>query len=220
MKFIRIVVEAAKTYYDEAFNLMIMGSVTTLSCILIIPGPFAFGGLWAAAQRAVRKYGFKWHNYWKGVKEYGLRNFGLTLILALGYIIFLTNLWFYNTPEISPFPEKVAVWLTPLWLVLILLWTGVAFYANAFLVELKEPKLLSILRSSLFLSLLHPLTTLFLLVLSAVLLALSIVVPVLMLITPGMILILRLTAVRSLIQVTTDKYQTTQEIETDEENNE
>jgi len=211
MKFVRIVVEAAKTYYDEAFNLMMMGAVTVLSCLLIIPGPFAFGGLWAVAQRAVRGYGIKWHIYWDGVKKYGLRNFFLVLILIFGYVIGLSNLWFYLTPEVSPLPENLTVWILPVWIVFTLIWTGILFYANAFLAELKEPKILAILRNSLFLTVLHPLTTLLLIVLAILLLAISVIIPVLILITPAMILTLRLTATRMLVQATIEKHDAMQE---------
>jgi len=200
MKALNIIVEAAKSYYDEAFNLLIMCAVTLLSCLLILPAPFAFAGLWGAGQRAVRGYGIKWHHYWAGVQEYGWRNLILILVLILGYAIGFINLWFYNTPDISPLPTSVSQWLTPIWLVLILLWTSIAFYANALLVELEEPKLLIILRNSLFLSILHPLTTFILLILTMLLLGLSFFLPVLILVTPAMILMLRLTAVRTLVQ--------------------
>ena len=190
---------------------MMMGAVTVLSCLLVIPGPFAFGGLWAVAQRAARGYGIKWHIYWGGVKEYGPRNFLLVLILIFGYIIGLSNFWFYLTPEVSPLPENLTVWIIPIWIMFMLIWTGILFYANAFLVELQEPKMLIILRSSLFLTVLHPLTTLLLIVLSILLLVLGVVIPVLILITPGMVLTLRLTATRILVQTALEKHNAMQE---------
>ena len=200
MKTFHIIIETAKAYYDELFILCIMGTVSVLSCILILPAPFAFGGLWAAGQRAARGYGIKWEHYWQGVKEYGWRNLILTLVLILGYSIVFTNLWFYNNPDISPLPPHISQWITPFWIALLVLWTGVTFYANAFLVELEEPKLLIILRNSLFLSLRHPFPTLTLIILTLLILGISILLPVLLFITPPLILILRLTAARMLIQ--------------------
>ena len=205
MKAFRIIIQAAKTYYEEIFSLLTMGTASIFSCILILPAPFAFGGLWGAGQRAVRGYGIKWEHYWQGVKEYGWRNLILILILLLGYGLGLTNLWFYNNPAISPIPPHISRWITPIWIMLLTLWTGITFYANALLVELTDPKLLLILRNSLFLSLLHPFTTLILIILTLLLLGLSILLPILLFITLPLILILRLTAVRILIQATVAK---------------
>ncbi|HNT77537.1 MAG TPA: hypothetical protein PKH77_21185 [Anaerolineae bacterium] len=208
MKFIQILAETGKCYYEEVAKLILMGTVSLLCCLLILPGPFAFGGLWAVGQRTVRGVGIKWEHYWQGVKEYGWRNFILTVVLLLGYIIGFTNLWFYNTPTISPFPAEVAVWVTPIWIVLLVVWTGVSFYANALLVELTEPKLWLALRGGLFLTLLNPLSTFLFIVLSLILLALCIFLPFLIILTPGLLLILRLTAVRTLVQAAITKQET------------
>lgn len=207
MKFIQILAETGKFYYEEVAKLILMGTVSLLCCLLILPGPFAFGGLWAVSQRTVRGVGIKWEHYWQGVKEYGWRNFMLTVILLFGYIIGFSNLWFYNTPEISPFPAEIAIWVTPIWIVLLIVWTGVAFYANALLVELKEPKLWLALRSGLFLTLLNPLSTFLFIVLSLILLAICIFLPFLIILAPGLLLILRLTAVRTLVQAAMTKQE-------------
>jgi uncharacterized membrane protein YesL len=105
----------------------------------------------------------------------------------------------------SPFPAEASAWTTPIWSVLLVVWTGVVFYANALLVELKEPKLWLVLRNALFLALLNPLDTLLLIVLSLILLAICVVLPFLIIIVPGLILILRLTAVRTLVQTAVEK---------------
>lgn len=218
MHSIRILIEAVKAYYEEILNMILMGTVTMVCCLLILPGPFAFGGLWAVGQRAVRGFGVKWEHYWQGVKEYGWRNFVLALVLLLGYLLGLTNVWFYNTPEVSPFPAEVAAWTTPIWIVLLLLWTSVTFYANALLVELQDPKLWLVLRNALFLVLLNPLDTLLLMVLSCILLAICVVLPFLIIVTPTLILILRLTAVRTLIQAAVAKQEAQTKKMNDDEN--
>jgi uncharacterized membrane protein YesL len=164
---------------------------------LILPGPFVISGLYAAGQKAVRGEGVKWAIYWQGMKEFGLRSWLILIIVLAGYGILYTNFWFYTTPDISPFSETVGFWLVPLWLVLGIVWTGVGYYAQSFLMELKEPKILAVFRSSLFLTILHPLVTLILVVISILILALSVVFPILLILTPSLLFTMALTAART-----------------------
>ncbi len=205
MKALRIIVETAKVYYDNLFHFFVMGSVTVLSFLLILPAPVTSAGMWAVAQRAVRGKGVSWGDYGDGIKAYWKRNVGLSLVLALGYGLAWLNLWFYITPGASPLPEAVSAVMLPLWVVLMVLWTGVAFYAQPFLVELESPTLRLILRNSFFLALLNPLATLVLLLVAALLLAIGYFLPPLFLATPGMILLLRLTAMRACVQSAVEK---------------
>ena len=196
MQAFRIIIETAKSYYEEMLFFFMAGVILLVfaipaalvlpsiySLLLLLPIPFGFAGIWIIAHRAVRGLSVKWPRYWEAVKEYGLKSLLLTLIILAGYAILLGNIWFYNSPDISPFPPKVAGIITPLWLVLALVWTGVAFYAEAFLIELEEPKILMILRNGLSLTVLRPLVTLILLIVTALLTALSIVLPILLIVS-------------------------------------
>lgn len=201
----KIIWKGAVAFYDEMFHFLLMGTVTLIGCILILPGPFLISGLYAACQKAVRGEGIKWATYWQGMKEFGWRAW-LLLILILGvYGIIYVNFWFYTSPDISPFSPQLGVWLTPLWFVLALIWTGTAYYAQAFLMELKEPKLLMIFRSSIFLTILHPFATLILVVVSLVLFAISVVFPVLLILSPSLLFVIALTAVRMQVTQLTEK---------------
>ena len=73
----KVIAEAAVSYYDELLHLVLMGFVTLVSCLLILPGPFALAGLWYVAHRAVRRTSIYWRDYWEGVKRYGLRAWGV-----------------------------------------------------------------------------------------------------------------------------------------------
>ena len=210
MQAFKIIWKAAVSFYDEMFNFMLMGTVTLIGCILILPGPFLVAGLYAAGQKAVRGEGMKWATYWQGIKEFGPRSWLILIIVVAGYVILYTNFWFY-TSEISPFSEQVGFWLTPLWLGLGIVWTGVAYYAQGFLMELEEPKFISIFRSSLFLSILHPLATLILIIVSLVVLALSIAFPILLILTPSFLFVMVLTAIRTQITALVEKNQDTAE---------
>jgi len=116
---------------------------------------------------------------------------------------------------VSPFPRAVAAWTTPLFVALALLWTGITFYAQAFLMELEEPTLGMALRNSLFLTLLKPFHTLLFVVVSLVILVLSIGFPVLLIFSPGLLSALALTAVRTLVTGLAEKLAAEEE-ETDE----
>lgn len=206
MQAIRIIISAVKAYYEEILFFVMTGAILCVATLLIIPMPFALAGVWMIAHRAVRGLGVNWGLYWGAVKEYGLRSVQLTLVLALGYGLLAANIWFYSTPDVSPIPDNVAGWILPIWFGIGLVWSAVTFYANAFLLELKEPKLLTILRSSLFLALLNPLPTLILLIVTALLTAMSIAVPILLFALPGLIATLSVTGVHILVTAAREKY--------------
>jgi uncharacterized membrane protein YesL len=205
MRFFKIVAKAAVAFYDELFFYFLYGLIHTVAWVLIIPGPFALAGMYTIGQKAVRGLGVKWRILWDGIKEFGLRSLLLAVITLLGYGVVVTNVMFYGNPDISPFPPSVAAWTTPLFILLGLLWSGVVFYAQAFLVELEEPKLKHIYRNALFLTILHPIQTLLFLVVSVLVVAISIALPVLVLVAPGFLAALSITAVRTLVAGLTEK---------------
>jgi len=199
MRVLKIIAKAAVAFYEELFFHFIAGLAHLACWLLVIPGPFALAGIYAIGQRAVRGKAVNWRLIWDAIKEFGVRSFLLFLITLFGYAIVVVNIWFYNVPDVSPFPASVAVWTTPIFIIVGVLWTGVVFYAQAFLMELKDPKMLVVLRNSLFLTVLTPLNTLAFLLVSAVATALSIALPVLLLVLPGFLSTLSLTAVRTLM---------------------
>lgn len=205
MKFVRIVVETAKIFYDYLMHFALMGGATLLSFVIILPAPFTASGLWVVTQRAVQGKGIKWRHYGSGIKTFGVRNLGLSLVLVVGYVVALVNLWFYLTPDVSPFPDFIIYVIIPVCILATLLWTGIAFYAAPFLIEMESPNLRLILRNSLFLTLLNPLTTLLLIALSIALLVLCYYLPVLFLFAPGFIALLRLVAVRMCVEDAREK---------------
>ncbi len=211
MQAIRIVVNAAKAYYEEMLFFFMTGAILFVATLLIIPMPFALAGVWMVAHRCVRGLGVNWGLYRDAVKGYGRKSLWLTLILVLGYVLLASNIWFYSTPEVSPLPDNIAGWILPVWFIIGLVWTGATFYAHAFLIELEEPKLLAILRNSLSLTLVSPLTTLILLIVTLLLTALSIALPILLFALPGFIATLSITAVRTLITAIREKYSATEE---------
>ncbi len=216
MRFFKIVAKAAVAFYEELFLFSLMGLIYVVCFFLVIPGPFALAGIYRISQRAVRGKAVKWRIVWQGVKEYGLRALLVFFLVVVGYALLLSNLWFYNS-EISPFPDDVGVWVTPLWVLLILLWSGVSFYATAFLVELKEPKTLNIFRNSLFLTILRPIQTLLFLVISILVLVLSVVLPILLAVSPAFIATLSVTAVRTLVTDLQEKVEEESKEAMDEE---
>jgi uncharacterized membrane protein YesL len=206
MQTVRITIDAAKAYYEEISFFLMTGGILFITALLIIPIPFALVGVWMIAHRAVRGLGVSWGLYWRAVKEYGWQSVQLTLVLALGYGLLAANVWFYTTPDVSPIPNSVLAWIRPIVFIIGVVWIGISFYAPAFLIELEEPRLRAILRSSLSLTLLKPLPTLLLLIVTLLLTALSIAVPILLFALPGFIATLSITAVRTLITTVLEKY--------------
>jgi len=207
MKFLRIVGKAAVAFYDELFFHFLGGLIHLVSWLLIIPGPFALAGIYAIGQRAVRGKGVNWRLLWDNVKEFGLRSLLLFLISIFGLALVAANLYFYNTPEISPFPPGVAAWTTPLFILVGVIWLAVVFYAQSFLMELEEPKLKLVYRNSLFLAILKPFQTLGFLVVAALATGISVALPVLVVVLPGFLSTLSLTAVRTLITELNEQMQ-------------
>jgi len=205
MRVLKIIAKAAVAFYEELFFHFVVGLAHVLCWLLVIPGPFALAGVYAIGQRSVRGKAVNWRLIWDTIKEFGPRSFLLFLIIVLGFAIVAVNIWFYNTPEVSPFPASVKVWTTPIFVIIGVLWTGVAFYAQAFLMELEDPKMLVVLRNSLFLTVLKPLNTLGFLLISALVTALSIALPVLLVVLPGFLSTLSLTAVRTLLADLTER---------------
>ena len=210
----KMIWKAAVAFYDEMFSFLLMGLVTLIGCVLILPGPFVIAGLYAAGQKAVRGEGVKWSIYWQGLKEFGLRSWLVFIIVAVGYGIIYMNYWFYTTPDVSPFSLEVGLWLVPLWLILAVIWTGTAYYAQSFLMELQEPKIFAVFRSSIFLTILHPLVTLILVVVSVLVLAISVLFPVLLILTPSFVFVLALISVR--MQITQLLKQTAEKEESEQ----
>ena len=199
MSALRIVGRAAIAFYEELFFFIALGAGHVVTWLLVLPGPYALAGLYTIAQKSVRGLGVNWSIIWGGIREFGSRSLLLFGIILAGYAVVISNLWFYNTPDVSPFPASAAAWATPIFLAVGLVWTGVAFYAQSFLMELEDPRMRFILRNSLYLTLLKPLKTLFFIVVSLVVLAISIAVPILLVVSPGFVATLALTAVRSIV---------------------
>ncbi|MCJ7549090.1 MAG: hypothetical protein MUQ30_05355 [Anaerolineae bacterium] len=208
MRVLKIIGKAAVAFYEELFFHFGAGLVHIVCWLLIIPGPFALAGIYAIGQRAARGKAVSWRLIWDTIKEFGVRSFLLFLIILVGFAIVAVNLWFYNTPEISPFPASVKVWTTPIFIIIGVVWAAVAFYAQAFLMELEDPKMLVVLRNSLFLTVLKPLNTLGFLLVSALVTALSIALPILLVVLPGFLSTLSLTAVRTLMADLTERAKT------------
>ncbi len=241
MSVFRVIAKGAVAFYDELFFYFLLGLihlvawslfafglwmywgviaagftlVHLVAWVLFIPGPFALTGVYVIGQRAVRGKGVNWKLIWERVKEFGPRAWVLFLLVLLGYALVGSNLWFYNS-EVSPFPRSVAAWTTPLFLMLGLLWTGTIFYAQSFLMELKEPTILTVLRNSLFLTILRPVQTLILLIVSIVAFVLSVALPILVLVSPGFISALSLAALRTFVTDLSEQYEERQ-AEQDEE---
>ncbi|MGC9397663.1 MAG: hypothetical protein ACP5HM_00830 [Anaerolineae bacterium] len=218
MNAFKIIWKSLRVYYSELFPLVLMGLATVAATFLVIPAPFALAGLWYVTRRSVEGRSTKWYDFWEGVKRYGPRNLLNALLALFGYLVIATNIWFYNNPAVSPLPDQAALWLTALWLMLILLWTAVNFYWLAFQMEMEEPRFWLSLRNSLFLTLLNPIQSLVFLLVAALLAALAIVVPPLIILFPAFIATLSTTAVKTMLAPILERQKELEEAAVEDEN--
>ena len=207
----QIIWQSMKTFYEELFRFLLMGFITLLALILILPGPAALGGLWGVAQRAVEGYGIQWSDYWEALKRYGPRNWLNTLVVAVIYGLIALNFWFYNTPGISPVSAEIALIATSFWIGMTLIWTGAVFYWLSFQLEMTEPKFWLSLRNSVFLVFVHPFKTLVFLITTGLLAALCVVIPPLLILFPGFTAVMSITAVKTLIKPLLEAHKQQQE---------
>ncbi len=120
----RIIWQSLKTLYEQLFQLFLIGFITLLALLLILPAPIALGGLWGVAHRAVAGHGGDWSEYWEALKRYGSRNWLNSLVVAVVYGLLALNLRFYNTPGITPISADIALVATVFWIGVTLFWTG------------------------------------------------------------------------------------------------
>ncbi len=199
-KVFSVIAEASVSYYDELLHLVMMGAATFVACLLILPGPFALAGLWYAAHRIVRRESIHWSDYWDGVKRYGVRAWGVLLIVLFGYIVIFSNLWFYNTPQISPIDNNnIILAMTSLALAMLLLWTCVAFYISSALIEQNTGGIFLAVRNSLYLTFAYPIQTLMWTLFSGLILIISMFAPIFLILTPAYITVLSFTSFRALV---------------------
>jgi len=196
----RIIWQSLKTLYEQLFQLFLIGFITLLALLLILPAPIALGGLWGVAHRAVAGHGGDWSEYWEALKRYGSRNWLNSLVVAVVYGLLALNLRFYNTPGITPISADIALVATVFWIGVTLFWTGVVFYWLSFQAEMLEPQFWLSLRNSLLLTLARPLQTLVFLAAITLVALLCVILPPLVLLLPGFVAVLSITALRELVQ--------------------
>ncbi len=196
-KSLAVVLQAAQTYYGALYQMLLMGIVTMLAFLVVIPGPPALAALCEIARRLTRDKTVTWGDYGDALKTYALKAWGLWLVALLISVLLAGNLWFYTAP-ISPIPFEIGQWIRVGWGAITLIWIGVLFYAGTFLVALETPRIWVALRSSLFLTLLHPVPTLIWVLIASALLVISFFVPVLFIFTPALISLISARGMRAL----------------------
>jgi uncharacterized membrane protein YesL len=208
MKIFKIMWRSLIIGYETLFSLLLMGATTLLATVPIITAPFAWAGMRYIAQRAVEGRSTTWADYWQGIKQYGPRNVANQLLLILFFGSALGNLWFYNNPAVSPLPPEIVPWLSGVWIVGMVIGSGVAFYLLAFQMEMAEPRFWSSLRNSLFLTLLRPIQTL-IAVLFLLIVAVGIrFVPPIILLYPGLLAVLSANTVKTFLKAITASQET------------
>lgn len=196
---LRVVWQAARSLYDELFLFFLMGFLTVLATVLILPGPFAIAGLWGAAKRVAETGACTWRDYWYSLRRYGPRNCINALVAIIVYGLLGMNFWFYNTPGVTPVSSDIALVATSFWIGMTVLWTASLYYWLSFQMIMTEPKPWPSLRNSLSLALARPLQTGVFLLAAALFAALCIVFPPFLALLPGFVALVSIIGVHELI---------------------
>jgi hypothetical protein len=177
---------AASDIAAESFLFIVYNFLWVVMSLLIIPLPFATGGLFFAAREVSARRSVGWRTFFVGGRQvarpmyvWGALNLGVALIL-------ITNISFYGQlgNAFGDVLQSVLISAALVWLLLQL-------FAVPLLFQLKQPSLRVALQDGSFLMLRHPLTTMALALVVTVLIIASTMIPVLLAgITPAAIAVL------------------------------
>ncbi|HET7087553.1 MAG TPA: hypothetical protein VFL17_02770 [Anaerolineae bacterium] len=172
---------AAEPYLFIVYNLL-----WVVMSLLIIPLPFATGGLFFAAREVSARRAVGWRTFFVGGRQvarpmylWGALNLAVALIL-------ITNISFYGRlgNVFSDVIQSVLISAALVWLLLQL-------FVVPLLIQLRQPRLRVAVQDGSFLMLRHPLTTLAMALVVTVLIVASTMIPVLLAgITPAAIAVL------------------------------
>ncbi len=74
------------------------------------PGPFALSAVYTIGQKAVRGIGRQLGRHMERGKGSSACGRYPAIVVVAGYGIVAANLWFYNTPGISPYRQHLPPW--------------------------------------------------------------------------------------------------------------
>ncbi|MBX3062726.1 MAG: hypothetical protein KF726_07110 [Anaerolineae bacterium] len=166
---LRVFGSALIDWWDAWLPLMWINLATTLSLLLILPGPPAIFGMYVAANELVHGRYTTFQDFTNGARRYFWKSWLWALPNIVVGVLGAISLVFYNRLS-----SDLGAILQGLVVVVLVLWCAVQFYALPFLIEQHEKRLLLAWRNALFAVLATPPFTLLFLILAMLILFLSV----------------------------------------------
>ncbi|MEJ5198239.1 MAG: hypothetical protein WHX53_04895 [Anaerolineae bacterium] len=169
-----------------AWPMLQIGGPWWLTPLIAIPAGPATAALANVAHRAARDRHVDRSFFTDGLREYWRKALGLAALLALGDMLLLLNILFYlNRPE--PLLQVFALFFV----VLLIYWLAVQIFAFPILVALKEPGVISALKTAAMMAFANPLFSVLVLIIAGLLTGLCVVLAILLLVVwPGIVVML------------------------------
>ena len=142
---IRVITRAARDWWDDWVNMVLLGIVWLLCWITILLGPPATIGIYYVTSRMARGESLGLKGMLEGGRRYFLQSWLLMIINLIVLIILVANSVFYSAIE-----GTWAELLMALFIILIVFWLIIQFYAIPYLIEQDRKNVIIALRNGLY----------------------------------------------------------------------
>ena len=157
-------------WWDSWLDLVGAVVVWILAQVTIVLGPPATFGLYYTAHALVNGESLGWRGVVEGGRKYFGKSWLWFLLSALGFMLIYSNIQFYGM-----FDNVWAAYAQIFFVLVGYVWLVAQFYALAFLVEMKEKKLLFAIRNGFFVGMASPLFSLLIILFGMVVMAFSVI---------------------------------------------
>ena len=176
----RILAGAASDIVAESFLLIVFNFAWLVMSLLVLPLPFATGGLFHAAREIGDRKAVGWKTFFEGGRQVAGPMYRWGALNLLVGVVVIANISFYGRlgQTYSDVLQSLFVTVASLWLLLQL-------YTLPVLIHLKQPGLRVALQDGFFLMLRFPALSLAVTLIVLVLISLSAVMPILLVLATG-----------------------------------
>jgi uncharacterized membrane protein YesL len=148
---IRVITRAARDWWDDWVNMVLMGIVWLLCWITILLGPPATLGIYYVTSRMARGESLGLKGMLEGGRRYFLQSWLLMIINLIVLIILVANYVFYSAID-----GTWAELLKALFIILIVFWLIIQFYTLPYLIEQDRKNVIIAQRNGLYTTLAAP----------------------------------------------------------------
>jgi hypothetical protein len=192
---------AARLFWGDLSLFFLLNLLTTLSLFLVVPFPPAIAGLCYVARRAAEGRFVRFGDWVEGLRRYFWKAWGVALINLLVVALTVYNIGFYGPGGNFPWsgPAWVPAAIQGTLVAFLAFWAGWQMFLFPLMVEEEQPRLLGLMGRSLLIMVRHPVFSVTVLLLIALLTVVSTVAfGVGFFVTPGAVAALTVVAARHL----------------------